>query len=461
MAVLSRRADDRSSDQGVGLAQWAAAMPGSTPLNSHDPRAIGPYQVLGRLGMGGQGVVYLGRDGVGQHVAIKMINVDLRHDPTAKRRFIREIAAARQVAPFCTAQILHAEVDGDTPYVVSEFIAGPTLYRHVREQGPITGNALHRLAVGTATALTTIHQANVVHCDLKPDNVVLGADGPRVIDFGIAHALNTTETMTRQIVGTAPYMAPERFRDNDVGPACDVFAWAATLVFAAAGRAPFGNDSIATVMHRILHEPPDLPQLPYALDELVRQCLDKAPLARPSAEQVLLRLLGYAGPAKAVAMEVVLEEGNATATAPIQPSSASDRATPLRPEPVPASAAPAPPVPAGPMPGQAAPTLPEPVRAGAAVRPISPKRDPWPRRLRSELGNPWGVSTAIFLGAVGASAGYAASTAISMGAVTGSVTFLVVYTTRVLIAAAVAAPLPADSAAGSPAAQHPPSAPKA
>ncbi|MGI5149487.1 serine/threonine protein kinase [Plantactinospora sp. CA-294935] len=432
-------------------------------MSSHDPRAIGPYQVLGRLGMGGQGVVYLGRDGAGQHVAIKMINVDLRHDPKAKTRFVREIAAARQVAPFCTAQILHAEVDGDTPYVVSEFIAGPTLYRHVREQGPISGNALHRLAVGTATAVTTIHRADVVHCDLKPDNVILGADGPRVIDFGIARALNTSETMTRQIVGTAPYMAPERFRDNDIGPACDVFAWAATLVFAAAGRAPFGNDSIATVMHRVLHEPPDLPELPDVLDELVRRCLDKNPLVRPHSEQVLLRLLGYAPwPAKAVPMEAVLKEGNATATAPVPASSASGRATPPRPEPVPATAAPVPPRPAptSPMPSQVAPPRSGPVRASAAVRPTSPKRDPWPRRLRGELGNPWGVSTAIFLGAVGAAAGYVASTAISMGAVTGSVTFLVVYTIRVLTAAAMAAPPQADSAASGPATERPPSAPK-
>ena len=179
-------------------------MPDVTPLNPRDPRQAGPYELIGRLGAGGQGVVYLGRDEQGRWVAVKVINVDLHQHPAAKSQFTKEIAAARRVAPFCTAQILFADVDGDLPYVVSEFIEGVTLQRHVREQGPIGGNALHRLAVGTATALAAIHQSDVVHCDLKPDNVILGADGPRVIDFGIARALDVTETMTNRIMGTAP-----------------------------------------------------------------------------------------------------------------------------------------------------------------------------------------------------------------------------------------------------------------
>ncbi|MCI4067095.1 serine/threonine protein kinase, partial [Micromonospora sp. R77] len=276
----------------------------------------GPYRLLGRLGAGGQGVVYLGEDDTGDRVAVKMINIDLS-DPRARSQFMKEIAAARRVAPFCTAQVLFAEVDGERPYVVSEFIPGPTLHRHVREHGPVVGNALHRLAVGTATALAAIHRSDVVHCDLKPDNVVLGQDGPRVIDFGIARALGITETASSQVMGTTAYMAPERFRNDGVGPPCDVFAWAATIAFAAGGRPPFGNDSLFAVMHRVLHEPPDLPALPPGLDALIRQCLAKEPADRPEAEQVLVRLLRQddrvTGPLRP---DTVLAVGDETAGAP-------------------------------------------------------------------------------------------------------------------------------------------------
>ncbi|WP_432898859.1 serine/threonine-protein kinase [Micromonospora matsumotoense] len=288
----------------------ATAMPDVTPLNPRDPRQAGPYELIGRLGAGGQGVVYLGRDEQGRWVAVKVINVDLHQHPAAKSQFTKEIAAARRVAPFCTAQILFADVDGDLPYVVSEFIEGVTLQRHVREQGPIGGNALHRLAVGTATALAAIHQSDVVHCDLKPDNVILGADGPRVIDFGIARALDVTETMTNRIMGTAPYMAPERFRDDAVGPASDVFAWAGTIAFAAGGQPPFGTGPIAVVMHRVLHDPPALTGLSGPLATLIGQCLDKDHQARPTAQEVLLRLLGRdTHPGADVPLQTVLRAG--------------------------------------------------------------------------------------------------------------------------------------------------------
>ena len=404
-------------------------MRGTTPLSSHDPRTAGPYQLVERLGAGGQGVVYLGRDGNGNRVAVKMINVDLRQSPRIKSQFAKEIAAARQVAPFCTAQILFADVDADPPYVVSEFIDGPTLQRHVREQGPISGNALHRLAVGTATALTAIHQSDVVHRDLKPDNVILGRDGPRVIDFGIARALDVTETMTRQVMGTAPYMAPERFHNHRVGPACDVFAWAATIAFAAAGRPPFGNDSIVAVMNRVLHEPPDLHGLTDTLDDLIRQCLQKDQDARPNAEQVLLRLLGHAArPSADLLLETVLKQGNEAATGPT----------------------PSYPTPGSPTLGHAAwptrPGLPEHALvtrvADAPTRrennePTPVRRGPWSGRLRREFGDPWGVSIAIFFGAVGMASGYVASTAVGAAALTGVVTFVVVYVVRLLVAAAL------------------------
>ncbi|MGK5671787.1 protein kinase domain-containing protein [Micromonospora sp. URMC 106] len=426
----------------TGLA--GAPVPGLTPLWSHDPVTAGPYRLVGRLGAGGQGVVYLGEDDQGHRVAVKMINIDLR-DPRARSQFMKEIAAARRVAPFCTAQVLFADVDGETPYVVSEFIEGPTLYRHVRERGVVDGNALHRLAVGTATALAAIHRSDVVHCDLKPDNVVLGQDGPRVIDFGIARALGVTETMTSRVMGTTAYMAPERFRNDSVGPPCDVFAWGATIAFAASGRPPFGNDSLFAVMHRVLNDPPDLPPLPPGLDELIRQCLAKDPADRPEAEQVLIRLLGQdartAGP---IRRETVLQLGNETAGAP----------TPNQPLPMPRSASDAPtaaPTRAGTAPVSA--TRPEPMAptraqqtpqghppASAAGTPATPSDlagGGWGRRLRRESVDAGGISTAIFLGSVGAAAGYVAAGAVGVAAATGAATFIVVYLVRLLVAAAL------------------------
>ncbi|RLK25976.1 serine/threonine protein kinase [Micromonospora sp. M71_S20] len=417
----------------TGLAD--APVPGLAPLWTHDPVTAGPYRLVGRLGAGGQGVVYLGEDDQGHRVAVKMINIDLS-DLRARSQFMKEIAAARRVVPFCTAQVLFAEVDGERPYVVSEFIEGPTLYRHVREQGPVAGNALHRLAVGTATALAAIHRSDIVHCDLKPDNVVLGRDGPRVIDFGIARALGVTETVTSRVMGTTAYMAPERFRNDSVGPPCDVFAWAATIAFAAGGRPPFGNDSLFAVMHRVLNEPPDLPALPPGLDELIRQCLAKEPAERPEAEQVLMRLLGQnvrdAGPLR---RDTVLQLGNETAGA----------ATPNQPLPLPRTASdppPARPEPTAPTRVGTAPAArPEPVRQqqspSTASAPADQAEGGWGRRLRRESTDAWGISTAIFLGSVGAAAGYVASSTVDAAAAAGATTFVVVYAVRLLVATAL------------------------
>ncbi|MEV5768172.1 serine/threonine-protein kinase [Micromonospora sp. NPDC052213] len=408
----------------TGLA--GAPVPGLTPLWTHDPVTAGPYRLVGRLGAGGQGVVYLGEDDQGHRVAVKMINIDLR-DPRARSQFTKEIAAARRVAPFCTAQVLFAEVDGEPPYVVSEFIEGPTLHRHVREHGTVNGNALHRLAVGTATALAAIHRSDVVHCDLKPDNVVLGRDGPRVIDFGIARALGVTETATSRVMGTTAYMAPERFRNDAVAPPCDVFAWAATIAFAASGRPPFGNDSPFAVMHRVLNDPPDLPPLPPGLEELIRECLAKEPADRPAAEQVLIRLLGQdVRVSGRVRQENLLQMGNDTAGAPTTneplPTSATRQAQPTRV-----------------APRQARPTPPEQPPASTSDTPTASSRpvEGWGQRLRRESVDPWGVSTAIVLGSGGAAAGYVASSAVGVAAALGTATFVVVYLVRLLVATAL------------------------
>ncbi|WP_327035285.1 serine/threonine-protein kinase [Micromonospora ureilytica] len=415
-------------------------VPGLAKLWTHDPVTAGPYRLVGRLGAGGQGVVFLGEDDAGDRVAVKMVNVDLS-DPRARSQFVKEIAAARRVAPFCTAQVLFAEVDGERPYVVSEFIEGLTLHRHVRERGPVTGNALHRLAVGTVTALAAIHSAGVVHCDLKPDNVVLGEDGPRVIDFGIARALGVTETASSRVMGTTAYMAPERFRNDPIGPPCDVFAWAATIAFAAGGRPPFGNDSLFAVMHRVLHDQPDLPALPPVLDELIRECLAKDPADRPAAERVLVRLLRQDGRvAEPLRRENLLEAGNETAGA-ATPNHPLPQVTPTAPQPGP----PQPRTPTQPtVPTQARPTPPAhlPVTTQPAHLPVTEPEagaggDGATRRLGREAADAWGISTALFLGSVGAAAGYVASSAVGPAAAVGAVTFVVVYLVRLLVATAI------------------------
>ncbi|MFC6933808.1 serine/threonine protein kinase [Actinomadura yumaensis] len=275
-------------------------MPDAHPLRSGDPTELGGYEILGRLGEGGQGAVFLGRraGGAGEaprvadHVAIKLLHAGLTGDDSARARFVRELEVAKAVARFCTAQVLDADVAGDQPYIVSEYVPGQSLHRIVRAEGPRTGGALERLAVSTLTALIAIHQAGIVHRDFKPHNVMMGPDGPRVIDFGVARALGAAgET---QNVGTPAYMAPEHFTGGEVGPAADMFAWGTTMAFAANGRPAFGNDEMASVMHRILTGEPDLGDLPDSLRELVLACLHKEPAQRPTAREAQERLVGAA-----------------------------------------------------------------------------------------------------------------------------------------------------------------------
>jgi ABC-type oligopeptide transport system substrate-binding subunit len=270
-------------------------MPETTPLRPNDPERIGAYRLSARLGEGGQGVVYLGTGPEDESVAIKLLHAQFSGDTKARARFAGELSSAKRVAPFCTAQILDAEVEGDTPYLVSEFIDGPSLREVVDARGPRSGGDLQRLAIGMATALTAIHEAGIVHRDFKPTNVLLAADGPRVIDFGIARALDASGTVTSTTVGTPSYMSPEQISGEPAGPPTDVFAWACTMVFAATGAPPFGQDSIPAVMNRILNQDPALGMLMDPLREIVRSCLSKQPDRRPTAQQVLLRLLGNDG----------------------------------------------------------------------------------------------------------------------------------------------------------------------
>jgi len=275
-------------------------------LAPDDPREIGRYRVLKRLGRGGMGTVYLGTDATGQRVAIKVINPEYSRHEQFRMRFRREADAARRVRRFCTAAVLDAALDGEQLYVVTEYVEGPNLEEAVARSGPLRGSSLDALAVGVATALTAIHGAGVVHRDLKPSNVLLSPVGPRVIDFGIARALDTLGgiTGTGEIVGTPRYMSPEVLRGEAVTPACDVFSWGCLVAFAASGRPPFGGDTLPAVLYQVLNVEPVLEGLEPALEQLVRYALSKDPAQRPTAQQLLDSMVGRAAPPERTAVSV-------------------------------------------------------------------------------------------------------------------------------------------------------------
>ena len=268
-------------------------MPGPESLQPSDPSSFGEYSVTGRLGKGGQGVVYLAEDTNGEQYAVKVLNDQWSQDTDLRKRFEKEVRAAQRVASFCTAAIIDAQLDGDPPYVVSEFVPGKDLQESVAKGRTIRGAALQRLAVSTATALVAIHKAGIVHRDFKPGNVLLGPDGPRVIDFGIARVDDGTATMTNSIVGTPSYMAPEQIEGRGITDKCDIFAWGCVIAFASTGRAPFGSDTVPAVVHRVVSAPPDLEGIDEALRPIVENCLDKDATKRPNAQRLLMRLLGH------------------------------------------------------------------------------------------------------------------------------------------------------------------------
>jgi eukaryotic-like serine/threonine-protein kinase len=260
------------------------------PLETGDPRALGRFELLARLGEGGQGVVYLGRGpGPGEErVAVKVLRSTV--DASILQRLARELDAVHKVQPFVTARVIEASTEGERRYIVSEFIDGPSLQERVEERGPLPEGELHRLAVGTATALTAIHGAGVMHRDFKPANVLLGPDGPRVVDFGIARLIDAA-TMTSGLIGTPAYIAPEQLAGARPTSAVDIFAWAVTMIFAATGRRAFDGDTVVAVMHRIVNEQPDVSGVPPSLQPVIRDCLSKDPSYRPSARVLLLRLV--------------------------------------------------------------------------------------------------------------------------------------------------------------------------
>ncbi|MDT0301809.1 serine/threonine-protein kinase [Streptomonospora wellingtoniae] len=289
----------------------------TSPLRPEDPERIGPYTLIAQIGRGGQGVVYLGTGPDGERTAVKVLSGEwAAADHRVRAGLAKEVEATRRVAAFCTAAVRSFDLDSDPPYVASEYIEGPTLRQAVRRDGPHRGSALDRLAIASATALVAIHEAGVVHRDLKPANVLLGPDGPRVIDFGIARSTDATLTQAGSISGTPAYMAPEQIRGRALEPATDVFAWAGVMVYAATGTTPFASDgTVHDTIHNVLHEPPRLDGVAERLRPLLAVCLDKDPGRRPTAVQALSTLIGRDPAAlDSAAVTAVLHDGYSAAT---------------------------------------------------------------------------------------------------------------------------------------------------
>ncbi|MFC4563303.1 protein kinase [Nocardiopsis mangrovi] len=263
----------------------------SHPPREGDPAQVGPYQVQGRLGGGGMGQVFLGRSRGGRPVAVKVVRPELADDPAFRRRFAAEVEAARRVGGFYTAQVVDADPDAEQPWLATAYIPGPSLHLAVAEYGPLPAESAAVLGAGLAEGLAAVHDKGLVHRDLKPANVILAEDGPRLIDFGIARAMDATSyTQTHTVLGTAAFMSPEQARADAVGPPSDVFSLGCVLTFAATGHSPFGTGPAHAVAYRVVHEPPDLSGLPASLTDLVTACLAKDPADRPGVDEILRRL---------------------------------------------------------------------------------------------------------------------------------------------------------------------------
>ncbi|WP_328807080.1 serine/threonine-protein kinase [Nocardiopsis coralli] len=263
------------------------------PKRPGDPERIGRYRIAGRLGEGGMGTVHAGVDPRGSPVAVKVVHRDFAADPEFRARFAREVGMVQRARSPYVPAFLSADTDADRPWLATEFVPGLPLHRHIAEHGPLQGGALWGLAAGTAEALQSIHALGIVHRDLKPGNVILAPDGPKLLDFGIARAVDESAiTRTGGLLGTPGWVAPEVFRGAQPGAAGDVFAWAELLLYAATGEAPFGDGPPDVVALRLMEEQPDTEGVPEALRPVVTAALAKDPEARPTAEQALRAVVG-------------------------------------------------------------------------------------------------------------------------------------------------------------------------
>ncbi|MFD9287442.1 serine/threonine-protein kinase [Streptomyces sp. NPDC060030] len=272
------------------------------PLEAGEPHTIGAYRLLGRLGAGGMGRVYLGRSTGGRTVAVKVVHPHFALDEQFRARFRREVDAARRLGARWTAPVLDADPDAAVPWVATGYVAGPPLSDAVTRHGPLPEYAVRALGAGLGEALDAVHAHGLIHRDVKPSNVLLALDGPRLIDFGIARALGATVSLTSTgvSVGSPGYMAPEQIRGLDISGAADVFSLGAVLAYAATGTAPFPGDSSAVLLYKVVHEEPELGDLEGELRELVARCLAKDPADRPTPAE-LGRTLAPGGAAALVA----------------------------------------------------------------------------------------------------------------------------------------------------------------
>src|SRR5690349_19327779 len=261
------------------------------------PQEFGPYRVLRRIGEGGMGVVYLAVDSAQRQVAVKALRPAVAGERDARRRLAREVETMRRVRSPYVAEVLDADLTCEPPYIVTQYVRGRTLDQLVNESGPLNGPALARLARGSTAALCAVHTAGVVHRDLKPGNIMLSEGEPVVIDFGIAHAADSSKiAQTGMFMGTPGYLAPEVIEGKGATQASDVHSWGSTIAFAATGRPPFGTGTFEVIFFRIMNGSPDLDGCPPALLGLLTAALARDPLRRPSAAELAARL-GVMAPA--------------------------------------------------------------------------------------------------------------------------------------------------------------------
>jgi len=257
-------------------------------LQPGDPQTIGPYRLVGQLGSGGMGRVFLGVSAGGRPVAVKVVRAELAADPEFRNRFGREVAAARRVSGVFTAMVVDADVDGPTAWLATAYVPGPSLTEAINDHGPLPASSLLTLAAGLAESLSAIHRAGVVHRDLKPSNVLVAEDGPRVIDFGISRAVESTAlTQAGLVIGSPGFMSPEQAAGYEVGPPSDIFSLGAVLAFAATGEGPFGTGTTAALLYRVVHGDPSLDRVPSEVRPLIERCLAKDPSQRPTADGLL------------------------------------------------------------------------------------------------------------------------------------------------------------------------------
>jgi len=314
-------------------------------LQGGDPANIGSYRLVGRLGAGGMGRVFLGRSAGGRLVAVKVIREELAGDADFRTRFRREGAGARMVSGLFTAPLVDADLDGAVPWLTTAYVPGPSLADAVASHGPLPAASVLALAAALAEGLSAIHAAGVIHRDLKPSNVLLAADGPRIIDFGISRAAEATAlTHTGLVVGSPGFMSPEQAEGRVVGPPSDVFSLGAVLTFAATGEGPFGAGSTAALVYRVVHSPPGLEQVPAQVRSVIERCLAKDPGQRPAPADLLAEL----GAADLAADWLPVPFAGAPADPPDRLATVTSAGRARHHEPVPA-----PPGPAQPRPGSA------------------------------------------------------------------------------------------------------------